>query len=133
MITSLVEHCLTKANYVIDKEIGMGADGKVFSIKNDPNKVIKFCVLYEYNQNIDYLYREIEKVLSYLENNKPTICAYVYEHEYLGSDYRKTINGDQKYILYHYVMERLFVQGEQCGDLPLQCGQGRPHQERGQR
>lgn len=90
--------------------LGDGADGDVYNIQDDPNKVIKFAVLYQWsNSNIDSDYVRIDKVLSLIETTNPPAYARVYKHGFLYSDYR-IINGNsqkQKYILYYYILEKL--------------------------
>lgn len=99
--------CSIKFN--IDKEIGFGADGQVFSLQHDEDKVIKFCVYYDYNNSIKNSYRDISTILNFIKNNKPCSFASVYEYGYLGQ-YERNLVGEkdkQKYILYYYIMEKL--------------------------
>jgi len=35
------------------------------------------------------------------------ICVSIYEHNFLGYGVRDTCFGEQKYILYYYIMEKL--------------------------
>ena len=95
-------------NYVLGKELGCGADGQIFELVDFPNKVIKLCVLYDCAaQNIDSYYENTSKVLTYLCEVSPSICARVYEHKFLFHGTRNTCIGNQDYITYYYVMEKL--------------------------
>jgi serine/threonine protein kinase len=93
----------------VGKRLGDGADGEVFVCHNDPNKVIKFSVLYERN-NINvykHFFKKINEVLTYLTLNVSDTYAKVIEHQYLGQYDRKTDFGLQEYVIYYYIMERL--------------------------
>lgn len=97
--------------------LGEGADGDVYQIKSDPDKVIKLSKLYDsYSyKDLDATYSGVVNVLSYLEHNPTSIFARVYSHGYMGTFDRKqlySINGKefsrkQKFILYYYTMEKL--------------------------
>ena len=95
-----------------NERLGDGADGEVFSIQNDLNKVIKFCVLYDYStvefpESIESVYQCTSQVLQYLIDNQPDAYARVYSHEYLTRGVRKVIGDEQEFILHYYVMEKL--------------------------
>jgi thiamine kinase-like enzyme len=100
-----------------DQFLGEGADGDVYQIKDDPNKVIKFSKLYD-----AYSYKELENdfakilaILSYLERYTSSIFAKVYSHGHMGTFDRnqvyylngKEFNRKQKFVLYYYIMEKL--------------------------
>lgn len=89
-------------------ELGAGSDGQVFEIKDSNNKVIKFCIAFDFIDNsIKSQYDNVNKILSYLKNNNIDFCAKVFEHNIIGEQYRFTITGPQKYLLYYYIMEKL--------------------------
>ena len=103
------QDCPEKLNFQLAQRIGDGADGEVFELLNEPDKVIKFCVLYQYNSlPIKKVYKTIDATLSYLKFNKPNAYAHVHEHHYLG-EYSRALSGGQSqpYILYCYVMQKL--------------------------
>lgn len=99
--------CNTK--HFIGNEIGIGADGQVFSLQNEDDKVIKFCVKFDHNNcSLKNEYKKVNNILFYLSTKKPIAYAHVYEYGYLGEYSRSLYDGSsQKYILYYYVMEKL--------------------------
>lgn len=99
--------CPDKIPVITTTKIGDGADGEVFEIKDYSDRVIKFCVLYQYQYDIDNSFNNIKQVLSFIKNTQPPVCARVYEYDFLSSSYKDTYKGKQKFILYYYVMEKL--------------------------
>jgi len=95
--------------------LGDGADGDVYFIKNDLNKVIKYCKLYEDDDSFEDNLNSILSVLSYLEQNPINTFAKVFSHGVLGTFDRaqiyyinnKEYERRQKFTLYYYTMERL--------------------------
>lgn len=90
--------------------LGGGADGEVFEIKDDPNKVIKFCVLYQTGkQTIQNTYKYTCKVLDYLIKTPMPTYATVYSYDVMGQFTRPVTWSakGQPYILYYYTMEKL--------------------------
>lgn len=102
--------CPDKIPVVASGKLGDGADGEVFEIKDDPNKVIKFCVLYETGSiKLSNTYKYISRVLDHLINTPSPTHAHVYTYSYMGEYSRPvTWKKEQKYILYYYIMEKLF-------------------------
>jgi len=107
------QFCPEKLIYTLGNKLGDGADGEVFDIANDDNKVLKLSVLYQQDDidpelNIEYLYNKNSKVLSALINAPTGIHARVYEYGSLGI-YSRIVwgNQEQKFLLYYYVMEKL--------------------------
>lgn len=103
------ELCPTKIPVSIGTKLGDGADGEVFLLAKEPNKVIKFCVLYETGSiKIENTYKYISKVINYLIGYPDPVFAHVYEHVFLG-EYSRIAWGNrkQRYYLYYYVMEKL--------------------------
>lgn len=88
----------------LGRELGEGKNGQVFEL-ND--KVIKLGIIFD-DGFLDIHYNHINYILAYIKRNNPNICCKVYEHNYLDSGYRNTVNGQQKYIIYYYIMEKLF-------------------------
>lgn len=80
----------------ITDRLGDGADGEVFVLAEDPNKVIKYCIAFE-------IPLEPGKVLRYLIDNPAPTHAYVYEYVYLGH----INNHERDCYLYYYTMEKL--------------------------
>lgn len=99
------QNCPDKIPLHLAKKLGDGADGEVFEL-ND--RVIKFCVLYDViHFDFREAYRRINSVIDYLIHNPSPVYARVHERMYMGEWSRLTISGDQKYILYYYIMEKL--------------------------
>ena len=110
-------------NFSLGNEIGHGgADGEVFEIKNDPNKVIKLSVIYEWDveqlpspiyipADIKIRYDNISKVLDYLISHPEPTYVRIYARQYLGEYTRSIVwedkTRDQKLILHYYIMEKL--------------------------
>jgi serine/threonine protein kinase len=103
------QFCPDKIVHSIGNRLGDGADGEVFDITDELDKVIKFCVLYETGSvKLLNTYKYISKSLNYLMLNNDPAYARVYAHEYMGQYVRDAWqNKKQKYILYYYVMEKL--------------------------
>lgn len=95
-----------------EERLGEGADGEVFTIAGDPNKVIKLGVFYErHDKGMLRHYKQIQRVLNYLIATRPQAYARVYEHGYLGTYSRPMPawrNGKQDFIIYYYTMEKLY-------------------------
>src|SRR5277367_1143544 len=105
------QFCLDKLPVQPDVRLGEGADGEVFSIVGDPNKVIKLGIFYErHDKGMANYYKQIESVLDYLIRTRPDAYAQVYEQGYLGTYSRPMPawrNGRQDFIMYYYTMEKL--------------------------
>lgn len=103
--------CPEKINFNLDTRLGDGADGEVFSLKDETSQVIKLGVLFEYpNEDIHIKYKHIESILEWIKDNNPPLYASVYKYNYLGTYSRSNISNEieQKYILYYYTMQRLY-------------------------
>lgn len=103
--------CPDKIPYQPDIRLGDGADGEVFSLTEDPLKVIKLGIKYEHrDEDLDREYLRITKGLEYLMESNPCSYARVYEYGYLGTFNREISTfrgGKQKFIMYYYTMEKL--------------------------
>ena len=99
--------------HIKPERLGDGADGEVFELDNEPDKVIKFCILYDTgSQGLRRTYKYISNTLNYLIREPSLAYAHVYTHMYLGEWFRSVVWGNthkqQKYLLYYYTMEKLF-------------------------
>jgi serine/threonine protein kinase len=95
-------------------KLGDGADGEVFEIEGEPNKVIKFCfVVQKDDSDLYQTYLDVSKLLTSLSTNPLPTYAHVYEHRYLG-EYTRIVWGNlsEQYLLYYYIMEKLFKLSE---------------------
>jgi len=107
-VLSLLKKYNIPLKYDLGAEIGYGADGQVFELLEDNNRVIKLSILYNYSdQDIDDCYDQIVKTLSYIQEHRPDPCVRVYEHGCLYRGQRDTYIGTQDFIIYYYVMEKL--------------------------
>jgi hypothetical protein len=104
---------LCPANLPVQTDVclGEGADGEVFTIVGQPDKVIKLGIFYErHDKKFLQYYKQIQKVLDYLILHQPQAYARVYEHGHLITSARKAEHwrsGQQKFIIYYYTMEKL--------------------------
>lgn len=104
--------CPDKIPFAPDVRLGEGADGEVFSIAGDDNKVLKLCILYEQRgtNTFERSYKHIQSVLEYFLKTQPLPYARVYEYGDLGFYSRKNVsfrNGTQRFGIYYYTMEKL--------------------------
>jgi serine/threonine protein kinase len=108
-VLQLIQQHSVPFHFQLGKEQGCGADGQVFELLNQPNKVIKLSVIYDYPWRDLTCYRHIEEVLNYVMVVQPPAYVSIYEHGYLGTYNRAVINSAtlQSFILYYYVMEKL--------------------------
>ena len=112
LVLPLCQHfCPDKVPFQLAECLGDGADGQCFSLQNDPKKVIKLGIVYEYHSGeLFKIYNQMDRVLNYLIRTQPAAYAHVYEQEYLGLYSREMPywhSGKQKFILYYYTMEKL--------------------------
>jgi len=102
------KECPNNIPVIVSNKLGDGADGDVYDILGTPNKVIKFGVLYDdFINPLSIKYLDIENSLHYIKNNNPSVCARVYDYNFLIQSTRKVVTGTQDYILYYYIMEKL--------------------------
>lgn len=103
--------CSDKIPYQTDTRLGDGADGEVFSIVNEPTKVIKLGIKYEHHdEDLDREYNRIREAIDYFIHTSPAAYARVYEQGYLGTfsrDIPSYRGGKQKFTMYYYIMEKL--------------------------
>lgn len=103
--------CPEKIPPNIGEYLSDGADGEVFDLLNDPNKIIKFCVLYEEEPNsLLKRFDNFNKTLDIIIDTIPAAYVRVYEKKYLGEYSRKMIDwraDSQQFIIHYYVMEKL--------------------------
>lgn len=91
--------------------LGDGADGEVFDIADQSDKVIKFCLIL--GDQVDpattiETYLDTKKVLEYLQIHPSNIFAQVYDHQFMG-EYTRTVWGNlqEKLLLHYYIVEKL--------------------------
>lgn len=103
------QFCPEKIPVIPATKLGDGADGEVFEIKDQSDLVIKFCVLYETGPvRVQRSFKNVKKVLEYLQANPLPIYARVISFGMLGQFERETARKKpQPFILYYYIMEKL--------------------------
>lgn len=99
---------ITLPNF-IGNEIGQGADGQCFEIKNDIAKVIKYSIIFNIDDlcKIEDLYQKRSNAFFYLENQKDPAYVCVHTHKFLTKGLRDTVHGKQEYLIYYYIMDKL--------------------------
>lgn len=105
--------CPDRIPVTVGERLGDGSDGEVFTIPNDPDKVIKFSIIYQKMTRIKY--SNVRKTLEFLSSNPLPHYARLYQYEYLGEFTRKTeymAGGKQNMDLYYYIMERCYKLSE---------------------
>jgi thiamine kinase-like enzyme len=100
------KYCLNQIKHTPLAFLDEGADGDVYELPS--NKVIKFCVLYSLSNHIDKEANDIRNVLEYITRTQPRTYARVYEFSEPNSFLRQAYDGEEKFYLYYYVMEKLF-------------------------
>jgi serine/threonine protein kinase len=90
-------------------ELGAGADGQVFDTAEDISKVIKLSVFYE-KEHLTPIkhYLELSKLFEFLIASPQDAFASVYKFGYCAQKDR-ILDGNirQRYVIYHYVLEKL--------------------------
>jgi thiamine kinase-like enzyme len=113
IVLSLIKHQLP-ADILSDisDKISDGADGEVFALKSDPNKLIKLSIIYDQDlndspQNLIDKYESIRLIHDeIIKNNYDHLCKVYYFSDYfVGS--RSTVEGQQYFISYFSIIERL--------------------------
>jgi serine/threonine protein kinase len=106
-VTNLINTSMLN-RFHLDCELGSGADGQVFSLLNDSGKVIKFGILFDDCSNtVDQQYDKLNQVLSYIKCKKTNLFVKVYQSDFLLKGTRSTSDGNQNYLIYYYLMDRL--------------------------
>lgn len=104
--------CPEKILVIPSTKLGDGADGEVFDIVDDPYKVIKFCLLLETMNNFNDYYNQMRSAIKHLQDHPSHTYARVYTYAYLGEFSRGEAWSEQKFILYYYIMEKLYKTSE---------------------
>lgn len=115
-VLSLLDKLGITIPYQINKELGYGADGVVYDLKNDSG-VVKFSVLYDNfeQKSLKDKYNDIINIINYIISKKPQFFCEIFEFKDLGFSSRdfltyvdnKELKIKQNYILYCYKMEKL--------------------------
>ena len=95
--------------FTIGPEIGYGAQGQVFEIVEDPTRVIKFSILYDvkFGSSLEFIFNKIKTIYNFIKNNPHDNVVRIFEFGELLSSSRVTVDGDQKFIVYYSIQEKL--------------------------
>lgn len=111
VLSLCTELCPKAIPVQVDKCLGDGADGQVFTIVGDDSKVIKLGIFYErHDKKFLQYYKQIQKVLDYLISTQPPAYARVYGQGHLVTASREAPHwrsGRQQFVIYYYIMEKL--------------------------
>lgn len=103
----LYQKMFPEASDPTEEEIGSGADGDVYSIKNDKYKVIKYTVQYFWDDvDIEQIIAKKSIVIDKIKKENH-IFANIYDFQYLGKGTRDVFGGVQNYVLFSCTMEKL--------------------------
>lgn len=110
-VLKLLDQYKCPISHKIGEQISSGgADGEVFELVDQPDKVIKLCVIYDSPNREISIYQDIQQVLDYVMTIQPQAYVRVFEHGYLGTYSRKMVEwrkDRQDFLLYYYIMEKL--------------------------
>jgi thiamine kinase-like enzyme len=95
--------------FKLGNELGYGFDGQVFSLDDEQNKVIKLSVNFQLqDKNLSQEVQRVFAVLDFLKQKGSHSYARVYEYNQILQAHRLTLQGNQEYIAYYYVMDKCF-------------------------
>jgi len=97
--------CPEKLPVLPGVKLGDGADGEIFLIENEPDKVIKLSVLFDPSSSKNFF--TIGSALHRIMIERPSAYVRVFSYDYLGTYHRDCLDGKQEFILYYYIMEKL--------------------------
>lgn len=96
-----------KYQHCVKDKIGEGADGDCYSLSNDSDKVVKFSVHYCWDQE-DTAKIIDNRLQGYIQvQNNPDLFARLYEFGFLGKGTRQVVSGEQEYLIFYCLMEKL--------------------------
>lgn len=102
------QYCPDRLPANLGERLGDGADGEVFALTNQSDRVIKLgVILQRTSRSPEDTYQDMKEVLSALVDRQSN--AYVRVHEY-GELYRGSRpwgDGMQNFLLYYYTMDKL--------------------------
>lgn len=106
--------CPDKIPTNLSIKLGEGADGEVFALQGEDDKVIKLSALFNYwDNNLLLDFSRIESVVKYIQSEQLPVYSKVYSFTKLAESQREIWGGKQQdYILYSYVMEKCFPLSE---------------------
>lgn len=99
--------CADKLPVPLGERLGDGADGEVLTIMGQPDRVIKLGIIYDNPSRGLGVYKDIQRVLDYLIATPTEAHVRVYERGFLGTYSRYVHQGEQEFLMYYYIMEKL--------------------------
>lgn len=101
--SSLIKHSL-------GAYLGEGADGEVYALQYEPNKVIKYSIIFdiEYSYTTLDKYQQLAKKHQLIQQKKYSCFSKLYQTEMLLCYQRLTEVGLQEYLIFSAIMEKLF-------------------------
>ena len=94
-------------NYIPDYQINEGADGQVFTIVGDEDKVLKLSILFgNSNKEVEQKYKNINRICFWRSHKSEPAFVAVEHFGRLGSSIPYS-NNHQKFILHYHTMEKL--------------------------
>lgn len=92
---------------LVKEKIGEGADGDCYTISSNIDQVIKFSVYYCWQkENPNQIIKS--KLIGYSEIQKySNLFAKLYEYGFIGKGNRNTVDGNQDYLIFYCLMEKL--------------------------
>ena len=103
------KNCPDKIPSNLSTKLGDGADGEVFLLEGEDDKVIKLSILVDYWEDYTTMFSNVENVASFLIHEQPSTYARVFNFSKLVEASRPLYNGsNQKFIIYSYIMEKCF-------------------------
>ena len=107
------KNCPNKIPSNLSTKLGDGADGEVFLLNGEDDKVIKLSILVDYWEDYNLIFSNIENVFRFLMHEQPSTYARVFNFSKLTESFRYLHDGSkQNFILYSYVMEKCFPLSE---------------------
>lgn len=102
-------------NISVGKLLDRGAQGKVFEIINQPDRIIKLSILYDVdpNQNLNNVFNRIERVYNFVIKHRPSNVVSIHDFGRLIEGKRETVYGPQRYIVYYSIQEKLLPLAEE--------------------
>jgi serine/threonine protein kinase len=98
-----------KQLWPLGEKLGDGRDGEVFVSSDDPDRVIKYSILLdlEFDNDLSSRYSETEHLLRFIHDNPQSHLVRVWGWGFVSAGSRSTVDGEQDYLVYYTLMEKL--------------------------
>jgi hypothetical protein len=102
------QYCPDRLPANLGERLGDGADGEVFSLTDQPDRVIKLGVILQRTfRSPEDTYQDMKAVLSALVDRQPDAYVRVYQYGELYRGSRPWGNGTQNFLLHYSTMDKL--------------------------